>query len=80
MVYLDSNSVDSIVGLIEKARLAYLPMGLALQHFTPDRQSELLQAYQSGLCNIAFIVLADPAIDVLSREPENDLVGSNLAQ
>ncbi len=53
-VYLDS--IDSIVGLIEKARFACLPLGLAatLQDITTNRQSELLRAYQSGLCNIAF--------------------------
>jgi DNA polymerase elongation subunit (family B) len=31
-VYLDSNSVDSIVGLIEKARFACLPLGLAARY------------------------------------------------
>jgi DNA polymerase elongation subunit (family B) len=31
-VYLDSNSVGSIVGLIEKARFACLPLGLAARY------------------------------------------------
>jgi DNA polymerase elongation subunit (family B) len=31
-LYIDSNSFDSIVGLIEKARFAYLPLALAARH------------------------------------------------